>query len=449
MKLLDLFRPKRPPVSQAQYDYLMRILNSQLQQGVPVPIGQTLTEYITEGFAFNPSVYSLISLRATAAKGIPWLVYQIKDKRKLRQYDAITSKGVNLEKTLKLKEESLEEVDGTPLNSLLKRPNEKQTFSEFLEELWLFRDTVGNAYWYNITNPVTGLPLEMHTLPADRVRIIGGEPIQPIAGYTVDLQYYNGMTLEPDKVVHWKYPNLMYSAAGCNLYGMPPLKAAAMIIAQDNMATRGQSAAFLNEGLKGFITGTQQTEIDFTAEQAYELQKRLADKTGYKNNRKLAFSRAPLQFVKVGESPIDLGVQQAREYNRELLCNIFRVHPSLLASDASTLNNLKEARRALITTSVLPDLDTFKAILNNRIASAFGSEFYLDYDLMAISEIQDDLQVLAKTLKTMDWVTINEKRAATQYGRYDNEAADKLYSAIGLQELGEFDTGFDEIDKHL
>ena len=108
--------------------------------------------------------------------------------------------------------------------------------------------------------------------------------------------------------------------------------------------------------------------------------------------------------MKVGESPIDLGVQQAREYNRELLCNIFRVHPSLLASDASTLNNLKEARRALITTSVLPDLDTFKAILNNRIASAFGSEFYLDYDLMAISEIQDDLHVLAKTLKTMDWV---------------------------------------------
>jgi hypothetical protein len=69
---------------------------------------------------------------------------------------------------------------------------------------------------------------------------------------------------------------------------------------------------------------------------------------------------------------------------------------------------------------------------------------------MAISEIQDDLNTLALTLKTMDWVTINEKRAATQYDRYEDEAADKLFQAMGLQELGqEFDTGFDQIDQNL
>jgi hypothetical protein len=50
----------------------------------------------------------------------------------------------------------------------------------------------------------------------------------------------------------------------------------------------------------------------------------------------------------------------------------------------------------------------------------------------------------------MDWVTLNEKREATQYDRYEDEAADKIYQAMGLQELGsEFDTGFDEIDRNL
>jgi hypothetical protein len=136
--------------------------------------------------------------------------------------------------------------------------------------------------------------------------------------------------------------------------------------------------------------------------------------------------------------------------NREILCNIFRIHPSLLSTDASTLDNFKEARKALITTSVLPDLDSLKDHFNYRVASTYGPEYYIDYDLMAISEIQDDLHTLAQTLKTMDWVTLNEKREATQYDRYEDEAADKIYQAMGLQELGsEFDTGFDEIDRNL
>ena len=449
MSIWDIFKKEQKPLpNNEQYAALYNMLYRFMTRQQPVPIGSRLTEYITLGYAFNPTVYSVVSLRATAAKQIPWLVYRITNKSKFRQYSAITTKADNLHRSLKLKEESLEEVEGTPLNELMTRPNPYQTIQDFVEELWTFRDVVGNAYWMNVTNPGTGKVLQMHPLPGDRMRIIGGTPMDPVAGYRLD--GWGNSDLTKDSVVHWKYPNPVWKEDGRSLYGMPPLRAAAAIISQDNMGIQGQSAAFLNEGLKGFITGTEQTDIEYTPEQAEALLEKLASKTGYKNNKSLAFHRSPLNFVKVGESPVDLGVMEARKMNREILCNIFRIHPSLLSTDASTLDNFKEARKALITTSVLPDIDSLKDHLNYRVASTFGPEYYIDYDLMAISEIQDDLDTLANTLKTMDWVTLNEKRTATQYDRYENEAADKLYQAMGLQELGsEFDTGFDEIDRNL
>jgi len=444
-----LFKKEQKPLPNNQdYARLFNMLYRLLQRQAPVPIGSRLTEYITLAYAFNPTVYSVISLRATAAKQIPWLVYKITNKQKFREYSAITTKTDNLYRTLKLKEQALVEVEGTPLNSLMERPNNYQTIQDFVEELWTFRDVVGNAYWNNIINPVTGKVVQMHPLPGDKVHIIGGTPMEPVAGYRINI--LGSETLEPEKVVHWKYPNLLWKEDGRTLYGMPPLRAAAAIISQDNMAIQGQSTAFLNEGLKGFITGTEQTDIEYTPEQAEALLEKLENSTGYKHNKKMAFHRSPLNFVKVGESPVDLGVMEARKINREILCNIFRIHPSLLSTDASTLDNFKEARKALITTSVLPDLDSLKAHFNYRVASTFGPEYYIDYDLMAISEIQDDLHTLAQTLKTMDWVTTNEKREATQYDKYADPAADKLFQAMGLQELGsDFDTGFEDIDKNL
>ena len=194
--------------------------------------------------------------------------------------------------------------------------------------------------------------------------------------------------------------------------------------------------------MKGIITGTDQTTVEFSPEQAEILQKRFEKYTGVANYRKFAFNRAPLNFVKIGESPVELGILEARKFNKELLCNVFRIHPALISTDASTLNNLTEARKALLTISVLPDLDQLRSMINNNIAASFGDDYYVDYDFMAISELQDDIHKLAQTLKMMDWITINEKRTATNYDAYDDPAADVLYSPLSLMPLGtELDFG--------
>jgi HK97 family phage portal protein len=260
--------------------------------------------------------------------------------------------------------------------------------------------------------------------------------------------------LPPDKVTHWRYFNPLWDNTGRQLYGLSPLVAATRLINADNEAVNNEWASFANEGVKGVLTGTdtKNTEIEFTKEQAELLQKKFKKATlrAKKGDGNIAFNRAPLNWLKIGETPVDLGVLESRKYNKEVLCNIFRIHPSLFSSDASTLNNLKEARKALMTMSVMPDLDSLRNNLNVTIQEAFGTEYYIDYDIMEITELQDDIEKIGRTLQTMDWLTANEKRDYTNYDLYPSGAADLLFTDMGKVPLGYgMDTSFERIDEEI
>lgn len=408
------------------------------------------TDYIEKGFVRNATVYSVISLRASAAKGIPWLVYKVKNAQKLRHYTNITKKDLDLNRLLTLKEDALEEVYNTPINALLKRPNPIQSFQDMVEGLFIYRDVTGDAYLAQVTSLVNKEIIQLHLLPADKTKIVGGPFTDPVAGY-----HFNAFSKDiilPDKVMHWKYFNPSWNSDGRQLYGLSPLVAASQTINSDNAGIDSETSSFANEGVKAILTGTNDTDIEFTRDQTDQLIKKLKKATARakSGDGNVMFNRAPMNLLKIGETPVDLGVLDSRKYNKEVICNIFHIHPSLLSSDASTLNNLTEARKALITMSVMPDMDSLRDNLNTMFQHAFGEQWFVDYDIMAISELQDDLEKLSKTLAGMDWITINEKRAATQYEEYKDPNADLLFSDMGKVPLGYgMDSGFDDIDEAI
>jgi len=407
------------------------------------------TDYITLAYAYNSTVYSVISMRANAAKGIPWLVYRVKDRQKLREYSNITNKALNLHTALRLKEDALEEVDNTPVNRIIKEPNPQYSFQGLVEGLFIYRDTTGDSYLYSVTN--SSEILQLFLMPADKIRIVPGPFVDPIKGYTFE-NIYGNKILDRERVMHWKYFNPIWDAQGRNLYGLSPLVAAARVINSDNAGLNHQNAAFDNEGVKGIVTGTEGTEIEYTPEQAEKLRLKFkrAVKRAQEGEGNLVFQRPPIEYTEIGKTPVDLGVLDSSKYYKEVLCNIFRIHPSLLSSDASTLNNLTEARKALMTMSVLPDMDDLRDNLNNLFGRFFTEQYYIDYDIMAIQELQDDIEKLSSTLKNMDWITRNEKRTATNYDRYESEAADMLYTTMNEIPLGySFDSGFEQIDNEL
>jgi HK97 family phage portal protein len=408
------------------------------------------TDYITKAYLYNATIYAIISLRANAAKGVPWLVYKIKNSQKFRQYRNITRKDMNLQKTLVLKEQSLEEIEKGPINDLIKKPNPYMSFADIIEGLFIYRDITGDGYLFHVDNNSSKEILQLHLLPADKTKIVGGEYFNPVKGYRVDM--ISSSMLEPEKVMHWKYFNPLWDANGQQLYGISPLVSAVRMINADNEAVNNEYASFANEGVKGILTGTENTEIEYTKDQIELLFKKLkrANERAKAGEGNIAFNRAPMEYIKIGETPVDLGVIESKKWNKEIFCNIFRIHPALLSSDASTLDNLKEARKSLMTLSVMPDLDSLRENLNNMIQKSFGDEWFIDYDLMAISELQEDIEKLGKTLGMMDWITINEKRAATNYDAYIDKNADILMSDMGKVPLGYgMDSRLEPIDEEI
>ena len=432
---------------------LSNMLYKNINRGQAINSFINKTDYIEKGYVRNAAVYSVISTRANAAKGIPWLVYKVKSGSKLKQYKGISNKAADLHRTLTLKASALEEVSDTVVNRLLEKPNPCQSFSEIIESMFVYRDTTGDAYLAQVANPWTKEIIQLFVLPSDKTKIIAGPFNNPIAGYSFD--DFSKELILPENVFHWKYFNPQWDADGRQLYGLSPLVAASQNINSDNAGIDNETSSFANEGVKGILTGTKDTEIEFTKAQSDLLQKKLSKATrrAKEGGGSVAFNRAPMDYIKIGETPVDLGVLDSRKYNKEVLCNIFQIHPSLLSSDASTLNNLSEARKALLTMSVMPDMDSLRDNLNTMIQRSFGEQWFVDYDIMAISELQDDLEKLSKTLYNMDWISANEKRAATQYEEYDKSTtnpADMIFTDMGKVPLGYgMDSGFDDIDDNI
>src|SRR6056297_1213328 len=133
MSIFDIFKKRNIKeqeylVGNQDWQMLAQMLFRYINSNPTVNPIVTKTDYITKAYAYNSTVYSIISLRANAAKGIPWLVYRVKDRAKLRQYSSITNKALNLGRTISTKAEALEEVEGTPINRLLKEPNPQHSF---------------------------------------------------------------------------------------------------------------------------------------------------------------------------------------------------------------------------------------------------------------------------------------------------------------------------------
>ena len=351
------------PLNNEDLELLYRMMFRQVNRGVNIPSFINKTDYIEKGFVRNATVYSIISLRAAAAKGIPWLVYKIKDIQKLKEYRNINRKDLDLHKTIQTKAKALEEVDGTKLNQLLEKPNPAASWQDIIEGLFTYRDITGDAYLAQVDNPISKEILQVYLLPADKTSIVGGPFSNPVAGYRfADL---SRDIILPEKVMHWKYFNPRWANDGRQLYGLSPLVAASQNINSDSAGLNNETASFANEGVKGVLTGTESKnddQFEFTKPQIDTLLKKLKRATGRAKagGGNILFNRAPLNYTKIGETPVDLGVLSSRKYNKEILCNIFHILPPLLSSEASTLDNIKEARKALMTMSVMPDMDSLR-----------------------------------------------------------------------------------------
>jgi HK97 family phage portal protein len=403
----------------------------------------TTQNFIEKGLYMNSDLYSIINLIINKVSAAPIVVYEVKDQKALKYYKSMSGKFDNSGAKFqaeRLKTKALEEVYIPELEKLFKKPNEFQTWDNLLKEIAAFRLTTGNAYFYGARRgdqpnaPIIGL----YSLPSQYMEIISGGLNQPIKEYRLT---YNGYDrIDAANIGHLKNINLSYTAGTANhLYGASPLRSAVRDLTTSNDGKQALLSMLQNMGARGILTGDG--TVNITREQAQGLKEDYAHNyQGATKAGDVIITPAKLSWVQMGMNAVDMSILDTQKVILRSLCRVYGVDAKLLGdTEASTFNNTETAYKALINNVVRPLHIEIRDVLNNWLLASYGNKnLFLDFDYMAYPEMQDDMDKLVNQLSQAWWLTPNEKRAAMNYGEFENVLMEQPFIPQGLMTLSEF-----------
>lgn len=448
MGLFDFLKAKSPTpvlVEKGINPAYARLVNSQINKQ-PIISDDNAQTYIDKGYQYNSDVYSIINLITRKAATVPPILYEVKNDKAFQKYKSFSAniaKADDIKEALKLREKALVEVDSThPILEALNKPNSYQSYYEFMDNFLGFKLITGNSYIYGVgpsTGPNAGKFKELYVLPAHLVQIISDGRYNPVQGYTLTTAY-DSQELDADKVMHSKYWNPDYSSNGSHLYGQSPLKAALRVLQQSNDAQKASVKLFQNVGANGILFDDS-GDGNLTPEQAYELKRKWkSENTGVENIGDVVIAASKLGWVQMGLSPVDLAIIDSMKMNLRQLCNVYRVNSALMNDpDNKTYNNMYEARKALISDAIIPELNSARSDLNKWLVEPYNKsekkKYFLDFDLSVFPELQEDKKEQISYLERAWWLTPNQKLEEMGYGRNENPDMDKIYVSIQVQPI--------------
>ena len=407
--------------------------------------------YITEGYRKNATIYSLINIITKAATTIPFTVYEKKKESEYKRYKAMQSGVADptaLYKSQLIKKNALIELEGHELQQLLENPNAGQSYSSWISELIAFRKLTGNGYIYGIspdTGANAGKFTELYVMPSQVMEIISNGMMEPVSKYRLE---YNGTyDMQAESICHIKDFNPYYDGTGSHLYGQSPLRAGFRSLTTNNEAVTTGVKYLQNQTARGILMSEEGDINEVQAQQLKDKFRRQHQGSG--NAGDVLITPKKLSWINFGLSASDLSLIEQYNASVKDLCNIYGVPVQLLNNtDASTYNNMKEAKKALYQMAVIPELMKIQDELNRWLAPKFGDKICIEYDFTAIPEMQEETEKVVNQLYNAWWITPNEKRDVMNYGiDEENEQMNTYFVPANLIPLdGDMDMINEPID---
>jgi HK97 family phage portal protein len=382
-----------------------------------------LEAYSREGYGKNPVVYRCVDILGRSVATTPW---------QLMSGSGDTAKEVEDAKH--------------PLLMLLQRPNPMQGGSSFFKTAVAYYLLHGNAYFEGVsTNEETDglkVPRELYIMRSDRVKIVPHPVIANMPGAFV--YDYNGgrktFLMNPitgtGPVMQWKTFN-----PTDDWYGQGTIKAAAAAVDQHNDAS-SWNASLLQNGAApsgGFKFAPAQGIGDsLTLEQRKQLQKDIEERiSGPSNARRPLILDGGLEWMEIGMSPKEMDWLEGKKGNAIDICAVFGVPGQVYGiPDAQTFANYAEARLAMYEEMVIPLLDSLCDELNHWLVPAFGDDLTLRPNWDKVDALAPKRTQQWERVAKADWLTLNEKREATNYDRLEEPMADQVFVEAGKVPLG-------------
>lgn len=334
------------------------------------------------GFAGNPVGFRAVRLIAEAAASLPLVLQDC-----ARRYDS------------------------HPLLGLVARPNLGQGRAELFEAIYSQLLLTGDAYVEAVTGD-DDLPVELHVLRSERMRVIPGSDGWPVAyEYAVGAKKHRfdasgGLT----PICHVK----SYHPQDDH-YGLSPMQAAAMAIDVHNSASRWSKSLLDNAARpSGALVYRTADGMGSMAEDQFQ---RLSEEIeahyqGSRNAGRPMVLEGGLDWKPMGFSPSDMEFQKTKESAAREIALAFGVPPMLLGIQGdATYANYQEANRAFFRLTVLPLATRVASALSHWLSGFSGEVLELKPDLDQVSALAAERDAQWSRVASADFLTQAEKRA--------------------------------------
>ncbi len=310
--------------------------------------------YIREGYQHNVIVYRAIREIVEACKAISIELFE----------------GNNL-------------IEQHPALDLLNRPNPWQAYDQWLSEMMVNRLLFGETFAVGAPDgqfaelwPLN--PIDMvvkpgpHGLPKAYCHKRGKSEkyfnVDPITGQS---EVFYLKTYNPDN--YWR--------------GQSPLMAAALSADTHNAGTKWNYSLLKNSarpsGLVRFKGGYPAGE---TVQRMREYFKTAM--VGSANAGEIPMLADDAEFVELSKSPRDMDFTNTMKETAKYVASAFGVPLPLIDNDASTFNNLEQAKERLYTDTVIPLMQEFMGAMSAWLLPRYGEGLEIRLDLDSISALE-------------------------------------------------------------
>lgn len=321
------------------------------------------------------------------------------------------------------KDGETEELLDDPLLDLLMRPNEQQTQKEFMKLAVAYYLLAGETFWYLERTSPTADPTAVVNLRPDNVEIVFSADKTRIVAYEFAKDNGEIIKLRPEDVLHIKNIDPVNPIRGVGV-----VRPATQRIITEKEAAKHQANTFYNQGRPDIAVFTN---ADLTEEDAEENRLRWQKVYGKDKGSQAGFFGQDIKDIKLLNAlPKDMDFINSMNFLRDDILAALHVPKAMITSDDVNLANSKTARVNYLKEAVMPVLDTFIDILNNRLISD-GDQRFFAYE----SPVQEDRELLLKEateLKSAGIISANEGRGFYNLDPVDDPTADALQSSGGL-----------------
>ncbi len=449
--------------------FLSKILSTK-QAGATLTGSSSLLSFINEGYGtsdvqtirdglmINPHLYSVVSFQATKVAMMEWGLYRVRNRQKLKAYEKAAFETQDY-RTTATKAQALEELEDHKLLKLIENPNPYQSQTEFMEFLAAMLDVTGNGYIWKVrsqqggNNSQRNRVIELLPLNSAYTEPYQDPKTKEITHYQTNY-FGEPIRIERADMIHIKQGQLRTAED----IGRGSYESAGLSIKKSNNANRTEATMLQRGGLFGILSPKQSNSSSnpyassLKPETKDEIEQDLSERAMNPHSAGSAIiPPVEMDWQQVGLKPSDMNFERARLMSLRDICNCAKV-PSQLFNDseASTYDNMREARKAAYTDAILPKAKRIRNAINQDLLLEYkrqtGDTLYFDFKAQSVPELQQDMTSLVTWLKEAYWLSGNEKREAMDYGRDQDtpEMEEGYFIPSGLKHTSQ--SGTDDVD---